>query len=181
MKTPRHPIATIILSALMLATPVALADVLAVMQVPDIEGESQRANYEGWIDLTSFHYPVQRDAAANQRRARSAPIVGPVEVGKYGDAASVYLNLATLQGRFFNDVIVDILTDTGDSLLVQFRYEFDGVQFVAYDSSMTTGEQRVDETLGFIFETVRVIYTRQNDDQSGGDQEEIEYDVSLGQ
>ncbi|KAA9130173.1 type VI secretion system tube protein Hcp [Marinihelvus fidelis] len=162
--------------------PGAFADVSAYIYIPDIPGESNVSQKEGWIDLASFHYPVIREESAQvgRGRARGRAEVGPVMMGKWADSASVYINLATLQGKVFDEVIVEIYQDSGETRHLQFRYTFRNVTFTSYTSEMATGGERVHETFGMTFEELRVLYIELDDDHSAGDEHEIEYDIAAG-
>ncbi len=172
-------ILTIIAVLLGLAvTQSALAETDIFMEVPNMAGESKDNDHEGWIDLSSFYYSVEQAQknSTGRGRSRGRAVVGPVIIGKYGDAASVYLNLATLQGRNFDRVVVEI---TDESTLA-FRYEFRNVVFVSYAHEASEGGVGSDETVGMRFESIRVLYIEPNDDHSEGDEHEIEYDIAPG-
>jgi type VI secretion system secreted protein Hcp len=176
MKRPIHLIASLIaLTGLGLATP-AVAQITAYLEIPDIPGESAHQGHESWIDLASFYYPVVRQSSApsGSARSRSVPVVGPVELGKWADAASVYLNLATLQGRTFSRIVVEIFKD-GE---LQLRYRFENVKFVSYTQQAQHGDERVTESLALTFERIHVLYVEPANDQSAGDEHELEYDVT---
>ncbi|GEM_PF-872585 len=181
MKVSTRLVVSAVLIAGLFIAPSAFAQLKAFIKIPDIPGESKRANREDWIDLASFSYPVIREESAQvgRGRARSRATVGPVMVGKWGDSASVYINLATLQGKVFDEVVVEILQDTGEASLLKFRYTFENVTFTSYTSEMSDGGL-VEESFGMVFEALRVLYVETNDDHSAGDEHEIEYDIAAG-
>lgn len=167
---PNAGVRGVLLSTLLLLVSDAYsAEVSLFMQIPGIPGEAEFVDREEWIELKSFHYSVQRPTL----RLRERPDTGPVIFEKFGDSASVYLNLATLMGTTFDGVVVDVITRVDVNFLA-LQYEFDGVRFVSYDTSVSIDPNaKGTESVGFFFDSVRVTYTRQNDDQSAGDQETI--------
>ena len=156
----------------------ALAQIDIFMEVPDIVGESESKGYERWIDVVDFHYPVKQEQRATtaRGRSRSLPVVGPVMVGKLGDAASVYLNLATLLGKNFTQVVVEI---TNGSIL-KFRYVFTNAVFTSYTHEANEGNSKTQETVGINFESIRVQYFETDDNGELIDEHEIEYDIVKG-
>lgn len=155
-----------------------LAQTDIYMEVPDIAGESNHKDHRDWIDLDSFFYPVEQVQrnSTGRSRTRSRAVVGPVLIGKQGDAASVYLNLATLQGKSFDQIVIEIT----DGSTLKFRYEFSNVVFTSYSHEANAGGTGSDETVGMQFESIRVLYIETNDDGSESDEHEIEYDIAAG-
>lgn len=88
----------------------------------------------------------------------------------------MYLNLATFQGRNFDDVVVEIY----DGEVLKFRYTFTNVVFTKYAQDMSDGAERIDETVEFVFEGVSALYIETGDDQNSGDEHEITYDIAAG-
>ena len=159
-------------------TPSLLAQTDIFMEVPDIAGESHDKEHQGWIDLDSFYYPVERDQreTTGRGRARGRAVVGPVVIGKQGDVASVYLNLATLQGKSFDEIVIEIT----DGSKLKFRYVFSNVVFTSYTHEAKEGDVGTDESVGMQFENIQVLYIETNEDGSAGDEHEIEYDIVAG-
>lgn len=178
MKTHKWMLTIVALLFGFTGTQSVLAQTDIFMEVPDIAGESRSKGYERWIDVVNFHYPVVQEkvSASGRGRSRSAPVVGPVIVGKLGDAASVYLNLATLQGRTFDVIVVEIT----DGSILKFRYEFSNAVLVSYTHDANEGDPDTEESVGISFEKIRVIYFETDDNGSLIAEHEIEYDVAGG-
>jgi len=156
----------------------ALAQTDIFMEVPDIPGESTGKGHERWIDVVNFHYAAMQEQVSNsgRGRSRSSAVVEPVIVGKMGDAASVYLNLATLQGKSFDEIVVEIT----DGSILKFRYVFTNAVFVSYTHDAEEDNEGTEESVGISFETIRVIYYETDDNGGVISEHEIEYDVAAG-
>jgi type VI secretion system secreted protein Hcp len=170
----------IALSGVLFST-AACAQLTAYLIIDGIPGESNREGYAGAIDLSGYEWGATNESSAQvgRGRARARAQVDTFFVEKFGDSASVYLKLATLQGRSFERVRIDVLT-SGDKPQLKIRYDFENVLIAAFETDMQSGEPLVKETVGLVFENVRILYIETNEDGSAGDEHEITYDLAAG-
>lgn len=156
------------------------------LKIPDIPGESKRAEHEDEIDIHGIEWRVAQKAKAarpGSGRTRQRAIVSPLEVHKFYDASSPYIALAAMQGKSFDKIVLSISRDGGDAHLDYLVITLTNCAISAYglfndgvDDPLTTISERVSIT----FEQVAVKYTVQAEDHSAGDEHEIEYDVAAG-
>jgi len=157
------------------------ASAAAYMKIGDIEGESQRVDYEGWIVISGLELDITREGIANylRGRARSRARVEPIDVYKELDKATPYLMLATLQGKTFDEVEIHFVRDSGEARLPFLKYTFSNVSLSSYGTS-AGADERPTESLSLNFEKIKVVYVEQADDHSAGDEHEITYDIAAG-
>jgi type VI secretion system secreted protein Hcp len=151
--------------------------------VPDVAGESQRAEHEDEIDVHSIEWGITQGAAAQMGRGRSKARaeVKTLKLNKFYDASSPYLALACMQGKSFDEVVLSVRKDSGEAHLDYLIITMTNVIVSDY-FILPTGpdELQIEEMVGLAFENVTVKYTVQADDHSAGDEHEIEYDIAAG-
>ncbi len=152
------------------------------MKLPDIEGESRRADHEGEIDIMSIDWGMSQ--ASNMQigsgRTSSRATVNPINITKIYDASSPYLALACMQGKAFDEVVISFRQDSGEAHLDYLVITLTNVVISSYSLSGSAMGEEITDALSLAFEIVNVKYTMQADDHSSGDEHEIEYDVSAG-
>ena len=151
------------------------------LKVPDIEGESVRADHEGEIDIFGASWSVVQETSATQGRGRvqGRAHASAFTFQKYMDASSPYLTLACLQGKSFDEVVFSVRKDSGEAHLDYLVVTLTNVIVSSYDMS-GGGDQQIMETVSLMAEKVKILYTVQADDHSAGDEHEIEYDLVAG-
>ncbi len=154
------------------------------LKIPDIDGESQRAEHEDEIDIYDFTWGIEQAAGAQTGRGRSKgrAQISALTCAKAYDASSPYLALAAMQGKSFDEVVLTIRKDSGDAHLDYLIITMENVIISQY-AITGAGEdegQTIMEDVGLSFENVKVKYTVQADDHSKGDEHEIEYDIAAG-
>ncbi|MCA0963395.1 Hcp family type VI secretion system effector [Salipiger bermudensis] len=162
------------------------------LKIPDIDGESQRADHEDEIDITDIMWSVEQAATAQtgRGRARSRAEVSSLYCKKVYDASSPYIALAAMQAKSFKDVIVTVRRDSGDAHLdyltitmtntIISRYEIDGVGRITDSEGIEREGQELQEKIGFAFENIKIKYVVQEEDHSAGDEHEVEFDIAMG-
>ena len=153
------------------------------LRIPDIPGESKRAQHEDEIDIHDIRWSIEKRAAARvgRGRSRSRAKVGALLLSKFADASSVYLALACLQGKSFPDMTLAVRKDSGEAHLDYLTITMENVTISKYEV-LGTGEggQMIEELLGLVFEEVSYRYVVQADGRSAGAEHEIEYDIAAG-
>ncbi|WP_146592482.1 Hcp family type VI secretion system effector [Puniceibacterium confluentis] len=154
------------------------------LKIPDIAGESQRAEHEDEIDIYDILWNVEQAAGAQAGRGRSKgrAQISALLMKKAYDASSPYLALAAMQGKSFDEIVLTVRKDSGDAHLDYLIITMENAIISQY-SIAGAGEdegQTIMEDLGLSFENVKIKYTVQADDHSAGDEHEIEYDIAAG-
>lgn len=152
------------------------------MKLPDIDGESRRADHEDEIDLLSIDWSMAQAATmqVGSGRTRSRATVNPISVTKSYDASSPYIALACMQGKAFDEVVISFRKDSGEAHLDYLKITLTNVVISSYNFSGSAMGEEITDSLSLSFEKINVLYTMQADDHSSGDEHEIEYDVSSG-
>ncbi|MEQ9315444.1 MAG: type VI secretion system tube protein Hcp [Henriciella sp.] len=149
------------------------------MKIPDIPGESQRADHEDEIDFSTVTWSVASDASAQvgAGRARARSQVGPVIVEKAVDSSSPYLFQAAATGKSFKEVTLAVRKDSGEAHLDYLTITLTNVKIASVESM--AGDAST-EQVTLNYEKINIKYVEQADDHSAGDEHEIEYDVARG-
>ena len=150
------------------------------LKLPDIDGESRRADHEDEIDIVDIQWGMAQSSGMQigSGRTKSRATVEPISMSKSYDASSPYIALACMQGKSFDEVVISFRKDSGDVHLDYLTITLTNVAISSYNMS-SAGEEILDH-FSLSFENIKVLYTMQADDHSKGDEHEIEYDVSAG-
>lgn len=151
--------------------------------VPDVGGESFRADHEEEIDVHSIQWDIAQLAKAQVGRGRSQSRaeISAISMGKYYDASSPYLALACMQGKSFDEIVLMVRKDSGEAHLDYLQITMTNCAISSYSMLPTDDDgQVIEELIGITFEKVKIKYTVQADDHSAGDEHEIEYDLAAG-
>jgi len=153
------------------------------LKIPDIAGESKRAEHEDEIDIHGISWGVSRETSAivGRGRRRGRAEVDALTVLKYYDASSPYLTLATLQGKSFDEIVLSVRQNSGDASHKYLTITMTNCVFTSYDmenEGVSTADTLIAEAISIEFESVRTLYVVQADDHSAGDEHEIEFDVA---
>lgn len=154
------------------------------LKIPDIPGESVFDGHENEIAIHGLEWGVERKTkGARPGRPAGRAVTSPLEVHKFYDKSSPYLTLAALQGKAFDEIELSVHKEGGGAHLDYLVITMTNCTLKTYamfndgqDDPLTLISERV----GIMFEKVRILYTEQADDQSAGDEHEIEYDVVAG-
>lgn len=122
------------LLALGLALP-AHAAFIGYLKLPDIEGESEAAGFEGWIAIDGFNYTIDSPPS-------EFPTLDRVKILKRLDKTSPQIFNRTVNNTALNDVELVIQgpnPDTGE-LITLFTYEFNNCRITSITSELVDGE-----------------------------------------
>lgn len=156
------------------------------LKIPDIAGESKRAEHEDEIDVFGVKWSIEQksSAAVGSGRTRGRATVHDFEVFKWYDAASPYLALSCMQGKSFDEIVFMARKDSGDVHLDYLTVTLTNCVVTGYDMAHDSNEeddiQMIRENVKFSCEKIAVKYIVQADDHSAGDEHEIEYDIVAG-
>ncbi|MCF3592858.1 type VI secretion system tube protein Hcp [Rhodobacteraceae bacterium LMO-12] len=154
------------------------------MKMPDIDGESQRADHEDEIDIHDVMWIIEQASVAQVGRGRSQARakVEALKCKKYYDCASPYIALACMQAKSLDEVVLSVRKDSGEAHLDYLIITMTNVIISSYHVlGVGDGEgQMIEEEFGLAFEEVNIKYTVQADDHSAGDEHEVEFDIAAG-
>ncbi len=152
------------------------------LKIPDIPGESQRADHEGEIDIHSIDWGTAGGARAStgSGRTRARAEVGPIALGKRYDASSPFLALAAMQGKAFDEVVISFRKDSGEAHLDYLTITLSNVIVSSYDIVGPTEIADIEDEVQLAFEEINIKYTTQADDHSSGDEHEVEFNIATG-
>lgn len=154
------------------------------LKIPDIDGESKRAEHEDEIDVFGVTWGVegsQSASIARGRRRRRAEIED-LTLDKAVDASSPYLFHAAARGKSFEEMVLSVRKDSGEAHLDYLVITMTNAMitdYAMYHEKEEEGDQ-ICETIAISAESVSFKYVVQADDHSAGDEHEIEYDIAAG-
>lgn len=140
----------------------------------DIEGESTRDAYEGWIEGLSFEWSAaipEADSRSGQRNAR--PAVGGLVLSFHYETAAVALEQRMLTGTVIPSLEVQFVESAGDETRPLVIYELTNVRITDY---LVTGEDATGVphvSVSNTFESIKVTYVP----DEGPD---VEYEYTVG-
>jgi type VI secretion system secreted protein Hcp len=108
----------------------------AYLKIDDIPGESTRAGYEDWIEISELHTDLRR--TLDTGRLSGSADVGPVVIGKEIDKATPYLAQALFRGTRLGEVEIELTRatrDGGNTLYAQFLLHDASVAKFSQESS----------------------------------------------
>ena len=128
------------------------------MKMPDIDGESRRADHEGEIDILAIDWSMAQAANMQQGSGRtsSRASVNPVGITKTYDASSPYLALACMQGKAFDEVIISFRQDSGEAHLDYLVITLKNVVISSYNMNGSAMGEEITDALSLSFEEVIV-------------------------
>lgn len=152
------------------------------LKLPDIDGESRRADHEGEIDIIGTNWSMSQPATQQigSGRVKSRAVIQPITLTKLYDAASPYIALACMQAKPFDEVVITFRKDSGDAHLDYLAITLTNVIITDYKTLAAPTDEEITELVSLAFEKIKVKYTVQADDHSKGDEHEVEYDLSAG-
>jgi type VI secretion system secreted protein Hcp len=114
----------------------------AFIKVPDIEGESQEQDHEGWIAVTSLSQPVYRsiqEGAVGAGRASGHTSLGDFTVTKVSDSSSPKLMEYCCNGKHLEEVVVHVCSTINGKNCVRQEFKLSDVIISGY-SYVGTGD-----------------------------------------
>lgn len=155
------------------------------LKIPDVPGESLRADHEDEIDIHGLQWAIHSDtsSATGRGRRRARAEVDQLVLTKFTDASSVYLALANMQGKSFDEVVVSVRKDSGDAHLDYLIITMTNCLISRFEMEAgppNSTDDLITERVAIIFEKVHMKYTVQADDHSAGNEHEISFDIVAG-
>lgn len=156
------------------------------LDLPDIQGESRRADHEGEIEVHRLAWQVRQHAmTVGSGRRRHRAEVGPITMSKWYDASSPYLALAAMRGAVFDEAVLTVRRDTGDQPVDYLRITMTGVTITSYDvlDDHDIDEivvESIPERIGLSFDAIEIRYLELTGDGRKPREHEVEFDIARG-
>lgn len=156
-----------------------------VLQLTDIGGESKKADYEDLIDVHGAYWTVDQKSGAviGSGLTQSSAEIGNFHFIKWFDAASPYLAKLCMNGGTIDEAVFTALKDSGEARLPYLIITLTKCIISRYDISNDGNDndvQLIREDVSIACEKIKILYTVQEPDGSGGPEHESEYDIIAG-
>ncbi|RXG15224.1 type VI secretion system Hcp family effector [Leeuwenhoekiella aestuarii] len=158
------------------------AQTLMYLEIPDIEGESQRANFEDQIEIDAFSFSIQSPKSKmGSGRQRSTPRVSGITLKKKVDIATNPMLDALTKSIRFDEVKLSLINSaSGQNADSYLTYTLTNAVISSYNVEGTTEDNKPREDWLIYFEKLHSEYTRTNSDGSPGDSNEFEHSSKMG-
>lgn len=140
--------------ALALAPTVASPKI--TMRVDGVDGDSNLAGFEGWVDLLTADWSGARE----QSGRRGGAVVDDFTVSMKYEGASIKLTEATLIGKVFPMIEIELSMVIDGKRVTYLAYELKNVIVTNFD---TSAAKRPRDKYGFSFEEIMATYTEYDD------------------
>jgi type VI secretion system secreted protein Hcp len=161
--------------AVMLIMPVEAA---VFAKYDGVDGESQDANHDKWIDVLSFDWGAHKPGggATGQSRRRGGVIVEDVTLTVEYDKASPKLQEKMLMGEVIPKLEIEQTANYGGSRATYLKYELKNVMITSFSLSASGNDESGPPTVVYStnFEEIKVTYTEF--DRDGGTMGNVEYE-----
>ncbi len=135
---------------LALAPPIASPKI--TMRVDGVDGDSNLAEFDGWIDVLSAKWSGARE----QDRRRGAIELADFKIAMKYEGASIKLTEASLQGRIYPLIEIEHSKVIDGKRVTYLRYELKNVLVASFD---TSAAKRPRDKYSFNFEEITATYT----------------------
>ncbi len=137
----------------------------AYLHIDGIKGESQDAEHQGWIEITSVHWGVRQPKSATASTAGGHTAeraeLTDITFSKLADVASPLLFQFSAGGKTFPKAIIEFFRADGDGKRIKyFAIELENV-LIAHVTFAANGALLMSESVGLKFGKIRLLYTQQ--------------------
>ncbi len=124
-----------------------------------IPGESTSASHKDWIVLSAFTEGLRRDnlGTSGSTRIRSSFVFDGVTADKQLDKSSPKLREALVEGRFFGEIKIDIITSCGGGNYTAYAITLSSAKIAAL--SLIASNETPNEQVGLIYSRIETMYT----------------------
>ena len=160
-------------------TPSAAAATDMFMKIGDVKGESIDVKHKDEIDVLAWSWGMSNSGTTH---SGSGGDVGKANVQdfsftKYVDLSTPDLMLSTLNGQHFDQATFTV-QKAGGTHLEFLKITFEEVIVTSVSTGGSGGEDRLTENITLNFAKVKVEYTPQKQDGSGGPTKTITWDIA---
>jgi type VI secretion system secreted protein Hcp len=162
------------------ATNFAYSAVDVLLKVTGIDGESVIKGHEGEIDILSWSWQISNpnDALSTYGGGAYPPVINPLIMTKYIDEASPYFAIILLNNSIIDEAILTV-RKAGKDAVDYLKVKMWAVRVVDLTNGGSGGEDRLVETVAFVFSRVCYEYTPQKDDGTANASIEKCWDIAL--
>lgn len=132
------------------------------LEIEGVKGETTAHPHEGWIEIISYDWGVQRsEPETTGRRDRQGDVsINDFVLTKRVDTSSPYLMEAVASGTVFREATVELTRFGGDEPIAYLRYNFNNVRVTSYTINHTEETEEVPiERVALRFDEMEVTYT----------------------
>ncbi|MCP4287897.1 MAG: type VI secretion system tube protein Hcp [Gammaproteobacteria bacterium] len=144
-----------------------------------IDGESQDANHQGWINILSLDWGGHRQDAANGgSRRRGRAIIEDFVLAMAYEKASPKLQETCLKGKVIPKLEVELTSTFGNASETYLKYELKNVAIISFQTNAEGGDEMAPAViLANNFEEIKVVYSKF--DETGSSQGKVETKYKL--
>jgi type VI secretion system secreted protein Hcp len=132
-----------------------------------VDGESNDANHDKWIDVLSLHWGAHRPGgtATGQSRRRGGAIVEDMVIAIEYEKASPKILEKCLRGEVLPKLEIELTANYGGARATYLRYELKNVMVTSYNIDATGDESGPPVVeISNSFEEIKVAYTEYDDE-----------------
>jgi type VI secretion system secreted protein Hcp len=146
-----------------------------------VDGESQDANHDKWIDVLAMSWAIDRDTgpATGQSRRRGAAIIDDLVLTYEYDKSTPKLVEKLLKGEVIPKLEIEFTATYGGARETYLKYELKNVLLTGYGFNSTGGIPTV--AIGNNFEEIKVTYTEYDEEGNSKGNVEYEWKVEKGE
>ena len=149
-----------------------------------VDGESNDAHHDKWIDVLSFDWGAERpdSGSSGQSRRRGAAIVDDFVIAIEYEKASPKLLEKCLKGEVVPKLEIEVTATYGGARATYLKYELQNVMVSSYQIHASGNDEAGPPTvmISNAFEEIKVTYTEFDDTGSSKGNVETEYKVERG-
>lgn len=148
-----------------------------------VDGESQDANHDKWIDVLSIDWGVHKPGggATGATRRRASAVVDDLVITYEYEKASPKILEACLEGKVIPKLEIELTTTYGGARATYLKYEMKNVQCTTYDVSGSADAGPPTVVVGNNFEEIKVTYTEYDSEGNKGGNVETTWKVEKGE
>ena len=159
------------------------ASLLAFAKYDGVDGESQDANHDGWVNISGYEWGAERpgNATTGQTRRRAAAVIDDFVVTFDYEKASPKLLEKALRGEIIPKLEIELTAVFGGDRVTYLRYELTNVMVTSYQVGGTADGSPPTVDVSHNFEEVKVTYTEYDSEGNPLGNIETTYDAGKGQ
>ena len=115
----------------------------AYIQIPDVTGEVNEQNHQGWVEVNSVSLPIFRsiqNGAVGVGRSNGDTTLGDISVYKTWDSSTPSLAAAVANGKYKDQVLIHLCSTINEQNVTNLELKLKNVILSSYSFS-ATGDQ----------------------------------------
>lgn len=144
-----------------------------------IQGQSQEADHQGWIDILSLDWGAHRqDSSGSGSRRRSSVMLEDFVLTLAYEKAAPKLQEICLKGKIIPKLEIELTATFGNARATYLKYEMKNVALLSFQTTAEGGDELAPAVIvANNFEEIKVIYTEY--DESGSSRGKVETKYKL--